>query len=334
MLAIVKERPEPGVTIKEIPTPEPNNGEVLVKVKGASICGTDVSIYDWTPWAQGHIQPPIIIGHEVVGEILEINDDNPRGFKKGDLVSSETHIFCGSCYQCSNGNKHICEKMQLFGIGRDGGFAQYATIPIKTTWKNDPNLPLEIMSVQEPLGNAVHVVAKAEVKDKTVLVIGLGPVGLCAGVVAKVKGAKKVIGINPTPYRQKIAHKLGFDEVLTSLPEELVDQGDIVLEMSGSEKGVESALQAARISGKIIAFGIPKKPIPIDIGKYLINKELTIQSVFGRKIWETWEQVSNLLTQKQIDLSPLVTHKYKLEEFEKAMAVMKSEECGKILLIP
>lgn len=334
MLAVLKESPAPGVTIKEIPNPTPKEGEVLVKVKSASICGTDISIYDWTLWAQEHITPPIVIGHEIVGEIIEVNGSNPNNFKPKDLVSSETHIFCGECYQCQIGNQHICEHLQLFGIGRNGGFAEYATIPIKTTWKNNSSIQLDIMSVQEPLGNAVHVVTKAEVKDKTVLVIGLGPVGLCAGAVAKVSGAKKVIGINPTPYRRQIAEKMGFDEVHEQMPSNLIDQCDVVFEMSGSEQGSENALKAVRIGGKIMAFGIPKKPISIDIGKYLINKELTIQSVFGRKIWETWEQVQEILLHSKINLSPLVTHHFPLKDFEEAMQVMKSENCGKIVLVP
>ena len=167
MLAVLKEKKAPGVSIKKIPIPKPQKGALLIKVKAASICGTDISIYDWTPWAQGHITPPIVIGHEVVGEVIEINGENSRNLKKGDLVSSETHIFCGKCHQCKIGNKHICENMELFGIGRNGGFAEYATIPIRTSWKNDSSIPLEAMSSQEPLGNAVHVVQKAEIKGKS-----------------------------------------------------------------------------------------------------------------------------------------------------------------------
>lgn len=334
MQAVIKDAKHKGVVIKKLPVPKPQKGEILVKVKATSICGTDISIYDWTPWAQGHITPPIIIGHELVGEVVEINDDKGLGLKKGDLVSSETHIFCGHCYQCGIGNRHICENMQLFGIGRDGGFAQYATIPVRTSWKNDKTLPLEQMSTQEPLGNAVHVVSKANVQGKTVLVMGLGPVGLCAVAVAKSYGAKKVIGINRGEYRRKLGKKMGADEVYEKVPENLYNQCDVVLEMSGNEKAIEEALKAARIAGTVILFGIPKKEVPIDIGKYMINKELKIESVFGRKIWETWYQVADLLKAKKVDLSKIITHKFKLSEFEEAMKVMKSGESGKIVLIP
>ena len=176
MRAVVKEKKAPGVVIKNIPIPKPASGELLVKVRAASICGTDISIYDWTPWAEGHITPPIVIGHEVVGEVIDINGVAGT-IRKGDLVSSETHIFCNACYQCRINNRHICENMELFGIGRNGGFAEYATIPIRTSWINDRSIPLSWMSTQEPLGNAVHVVTKANVPGKRVVIFGLGPTG-------------------------------------------------------------------------------------------------------------------------------------------------------------
>ncbi len=334
MLAVLKEKPKSGVEIKEIPIPKPQKEEVLVKVVVASICGTDISIYDWTPWAEGHIKPPVIIGHELVGEVLEINSTQPTHIKKGDLVSSETHIFDNTCYQCLINNRHICENMELFGIGRNGGFAEYATIPLRTTWKNIASLDPKVMSAQEPLGNAVHVVTKAQVAGKTVLVFGLGPVGLCAIAVAKAYGAKRVIGVNRGDYRRNLGLKMGADEVYESLPKELENKCDVVLEMSGNAEVISEALKAARIAGKLIFFGIPKNEASIDTGKYFINKELSVDSVFGRRIWETWFQVSDLLTEGKVDLKTIITHEFKLSEFEEAMKVMKSGESGKILLIP
>jgi threonine 3-dehydrogenase len=334
MLAVVKEKKAPGVTLKDIPVPKPQKGEVLVKVKLASICGTDIGIYDWTPWAKSHISPPIVIGHEVLGEVIEVNGDNPNGLKKGDLVSSETHIFCGHCYQCKIGNKHICENMQLFGIGRNGGFAEYATIPVRTTWKNDKSIPIEAMSSQEPLGNAVHVAVTAGVKDKTVLVYGLGPTGLCAVAAAKAYGAKKVIAVNRGEYRRNLGKKMGADELYETLPEKYLQQIDVVLEMSGNEAAIKNAFEAVRIAGVLIIFGIPKKEILVDFGKNIIDKELTIKGIFGRQIWETWHQVSELLKSGKVDLTKMITHRFPLSDFEKAMEVMKSGQCGKILLIP
>jgi threonine 3-dehydrogenase len=334
MLAIVKDKDAPGVTLNEIPIPKPKIGELLVKVKLASICGTDVSIYDWTPWAKVHIKPPVVIGHELVGEVIEINGKNPQKIRLGDLVSSETHIFCNTCYQCKIGNKHICEKIQLFGIGRNGGFAQYATIPIRTSWKNNPIIALEAMSSQEPLGNAVHVVTKAGVKGKTVLVMGLGPTGLCAVAAAKAMGAKWVIAVNRGLYRRKLGKKMGADEVYEKLPNKYLSNVDVVLEMSGNAEAIQAAFEAARIAATVIVFGIPKKDITLNFGKYFIDKELTVKGVFGRQIWQTWETTSRLLTTGKVDLTKMITHKFALKDFEKAMEVMKSGECGKILLIP
>lgn len=334
MLAVVKEKPVSGIKIKNLPVPKPKKGELLVKVKLCSICGTDIGIYDWNSWAKRHITPPIVIGHEVVGEVLEINGEDHHGLKIGDMVSSETHIFCGYCYQCKIGNKHICENMELFGIGRDGGFAEYTTIPIRTCWKNDKSIPLSWMSTQEPLGNAVHVVTKAAVSGKSVLVMGLGPTGLCASSVAKAYGAKSVIGVNRGTYRRNLGKKMGCDAVYEKVPDKLYDSFDIVLDMSGNSIAIEDGFKAVRLCGKFIAFGIPKQDITFNWGKYLINKELTIESVFGRKIWETWYQVSDLLRSKKVNLDKIITHKFKLPEFEEAMKVMKSGQAGKILLKP
>lgn len=332
MLAVVKERKAPGVALRDVPVPQPKPGEALVKVKSASICGTDVSIYDWTPWAAGHITPPVVIGHEVVGEVVSVNGDSP--LRKGDLVSSETHIFCGSCYQCQINNRHICEKMELFGIGRNGGFAKYATIPIRTAWKNDAAIPLAWMSVQEPLGNAVHVVTKAGVSGKRVAIFGLGPTGLCAAAAARAYGAREVIGINRGAYRRKLGRAMGCDAVYESLPIKLANSCDVVLEMSGNSDVWQQALEAVRIAGTVVAFGIPKRDIALNVGKYLINKELTIASVFGRRIWETWHQVADLLRKKKIPLGNIITHTFPLSDFEHAMEITKSGRCGKIVLQP
>ena len=224
--------------------------------------------------------------------------------------------------------------MQLFGIGRNGGFAEYATIPIRTTWKNDNSIPVEAMSSQEPLGNAVHVVVTAEVKDKTVLVFGLGPTGLCAVAAAKAYGAKKVIAINRGEYRRNLGEKMGADEIYEKLPEKYLNKMDVVLEMSGNEGAIKNAFEAVRIAGVLIIFGIPKKEILVDMGKNVIDKELTMKGIFGRKIWDTWYQVSDLLKSGKVDLGKIITHRFSLSEFEKAMEVMKSKECGKIILKP
>ncbi len=333
MFAVVKEKAEPSVVVKQVPIPKPTKGELLIKVRAASICGTDIAIYDWTPWAADHIKPPIVIGHEVLGEVIEINGES-ASVKVGDLISSETHIFCGACFQCQNNRRHICENMQLFGIGRNGGFAEYATVPIRTSWKNDPAIPLEWMSVQEPFGNAVHAVTKAGVEGKRVVIFGMGPTGLAASAVAKAKGASEVVGVDPVEYRRNLGIKMRCDKVYEALPASYDNSVDIVIDMSGFPPAIARAFDAVRIGGALMAFGIPKTEITIDWGKYMISKELTILSVFGRHIWETWEQTTALLKSGKIDLDPIITHRYPLANFEEAMAIMKSGQSGKIILTP
>ncbi len=331
MLAVVKEKAGPGISIKKIPIPRPKKGEVLVKVLYGSICGTDIAIYDWTPWVAGHLKPPSVIGHEIVGEVVEINGYAPH-LELGNIVSSETHIFDDTCFQCHIGHRHICENIQLFGVGRNGGFAEYATIPIRTTWKNNGNASLDAMSVQEPLGNSVHAVTKAKVPGKRVLVLGLGATGLCSGLVAQVYGAAYVLGVDPNEYRRKLAKKIGIKHIDEKVDPKTYGSFDVVLEQSGALPAIDTAFKAVRIAGTIIAFGIPKKEVTFDWGKYIIDKELTIKSIFGRRIWETWYQTQELLTSGKIDLRKLITHTFELADFKKAMVVMKSGECGKILL--
>lgn len=333
MLAVVKEKAEPGVAVKQVPIPKPEQGELLIKVKAASICGTDIAIYDWTPWAADHIKPPIVIGHEVLGEVIEINGESEK-VKIGDLISSETHIFCGECYQCQNNRRHICENMQLFGIGRNGGFAEFASVPIRTSWKNDPAIPPEWMSVQEPFGNAVHAITKASVTGKRVVIFGMGPTGLAASAVAKAKASAEVIGVDPVGYRRNLGLKMGCDKVYDVLPSGYDNQIDIVIDMSGFPPAIARAFDAIRIGGTLMAFGIPKTLITIDWGKYMINKELTILSVFGRHIWETWEETTKLLKSGKINLDPIITHRFPLSQFEEAMTIMKSGQSGKIVLTP
>lgn len=333
MLAVVKEKPVRGVTLKQVPIPKPKPGEVLVEVVAASICGTDIGIYEWTPWAASHITPPTIIGHEILGRVIEINGDAPH-IKIGDLVSSETHIYCNNCKVCDSGNKHICENMKLYGIGRNGSFAEYATIPIHTTWVNDPEIKEDWMSVQEPFGNAVHITSKAQVQGKDVLIYGLGPTGLCAAAAAKAQGAKSVTAIDPSDYRKNLGLKMGVDETLSELPENKKNSYHIILEMAGFPASIKSAFEAVAIGGKIMAFGIPKQEVCFDWGKALIDKEITIEAVFGRLIWETWELTTEILKSGKVNLDPIITHRYKLNEFEKAMDIMKSGNSGKIILKP
>lgn len=334
MTAVMKTAPTPGVTISKIPVPEPETDEILVEVVCSSLCGTDVGIYDWMPWAQSHIIPPIVIGHEVVGRVVSVNSEQPHQFKPGDYISSETHIYCGKCTECRNGQQHICANLQLFGIGRNGGFADFATIPLRTAWKNSSSLPAELMSIQEPLGNAVHVLTKAEISGKRVLVLGLGPVGLCASAIAHLYGAKQVVVIEKSEYRRNLAQQLGIRKIFSDYRPEFTNEFDVVLEMSGNQSMITHGFEALSPGGTFIAFGIPKEKVYLEWGEALINKETTIKSVFGRKIWDTWHEVQKILLNPNVDLQPLITHSYSLNEFEDAVQKMKSGECGKIILYP
>lgn len=331
MLAVLKDKRGPGVSLEKIQIPKPSKDEVLVKVLLASICGTDISLYDWTPWAQKHLKPPVVLGHEIVGEVLQVNGKSH--LKPGDLISSETHIFCTKCNQCKKGNYHICEKMQLFGIDKNGGFAQYTSIPLKTAWKNNPSLPLELMVIQEPLGNAMHVISRAGVKNKVVGIFGLGPIGLCSGLISTVIGAETVYALDPSSYRRALAFKMGLKNIYPDIPDQFVDKTDIVLEMSGNSEAISQIPHALKKGGKGIFFGLPKVQVPIDIAS-VIDKELQFEGVFGREIWKSWRQVQKLLLSKKVDCSKLITHRFKLSEFEKAVEVIKSGACGKILLVP
>lgn len=333
MLAVVKDKPTKGVSVMQVPDPKPAKGEVLVKVLYSSLCGTDVSIYDWTPWVAEQMKPPTIIGHELVGEILEVNGDADH-LKKGDIVSSETHIFDDTCYQCKSGRKHVCENMRFYGIHRDGGFAEYATIPIRTTWKNDPAIPLKAMSVQEPLGNAVNAVSKAHVSGRRVLIQGLGPTGLCAAAVAQAYGAHEVVAVDPHAYRRQLLKEVTGIEAKETANDIQDDYFDIVIEMSGAASAIQQAFEAVRIAGTVIAFGIPKIDPEIPWASKIISKEIYIKSVYGRKIWQTWHQTTDLLTSGAVDLTKMITHEFELADFEKAMEVMKSGQSGKILVVP
>lgn len=361
MLAVLKETAAFGFVLKEVPIPSPSSDEVLVKVINASICGTDVGIVDWSEWAKEHVKTPLVIGHELVGRVEKLPDGYRGNLKEGDLVSSETHIFCGECNACKNEKKHICERMELFGISRNGGFAQFATIPIRTTWKNDSSIPLDFMSVQEPFGNAVHAVEEAlgcgachefpfrhssqksdsvlsesfplvpPTPKNSILILGLGPVGLCAGSVAKCFEVKKIMGVDPSEYRRNLGLKMGFDSVGDGKNLE-ENSFPVILEMSGHPEGIMLASKLVAPGGKIVAFGLPKKKIEIEWGKFFIDKEVTVKGVFGRKIWDTWEKVTEILKSGKVDLSPLITHRFPLKDFGKAMEIMKSGECGKVII--
>jgi len=345
--AVVKTRKAPGAELVDVSVPKPAADEVLVKLIAGAICGTDVHIYTWDSGAQVYIKSvPQILGHEFAGTIVEVGKDVKR-FKAGDYVSAETHIFCGKCVQCLNDQRHICETGRIFGLTCNGCFAEYFTVPERVVWKNNPELPPEIAAIQEPLGNAVFCTLgdyDTNLEKKSVLITGDGPIAMMAAGVAKAEGARQVIVVGRHDRRMEIARKMGADRTLKDgqgVDEALSDitagKGfDVVLEMAGSPEAGKLALRWTRIGGRMSAFGINGGPFVIDNYGQYVRSGKKILPISGRLIWRTWEEVRRLLESGGLNVSPVITHKVRLEEFEKGFDLMtqRPKVSGKVILIP
>ena len=350
MKAIVKTRMAPGAELLDLEIPEPKADEVLVKVQATSICGTDVHIYNWDSAAQVYIRRvPQIQGHEFAGEVVEVGKKVKR-FKVGDYVSAETHFFCGKCVQCKNGQKHICEteKGRIFGLSCDGCFAEYVVVPEKILWRNNPGLPPEIATLQEPLGNAVYCALGDYDKDlngKAVLILGDGPIAMLASGVCKAEGACSVAVVGRHQRRLEISQEMGADIVINEREEDVVEylsrenprRGfDVVLEMAGSKTARELAIELVRDGGRISLFGIDTDPLTIEnCGRY-VRSAKKILPITGRLIWRSWNQAKKLLESGRLDITPVITHKFPLEEFEKGFKAMteRPKVSGKVILYP
>ncbi len=343
MYAVVKEVRDKGLSLKDVPIPVPKDNEVLLKVKGASICGTDVIIYDWSETVRGWMNPPVIIGHEFAGEVLETGK-GVKHLKPGDLVSVESRIACGECYQCNTGRKHLCRNLKIIGIHTNGGFAQYAAVPKESTWRVDKTFPIESACLMDALGLAVHAALDEDVCGYNVVVFGSGPTGILAGSAAKAGGAKKVIIIGTTQYRLELAKKMGADYIVNikkSDPKEVImeltngEGVDLVLEMSGAQAAINVALEVLKKGGRFTAFGIPRQQVVIDWTNELIMKGIRIHAIIGRQIFHTWYKVMALLNTGKIDPKPIITHKMKLTDYEDAFSMLKTKpkKCGKIMFV-
>lgn len=349
MKAIVKTKMALGAELMDIAIPTPKPDEVLVKIKATSICGTDVHIFSWDSAAQIYIKKvPQILGHEFAGEIVEIGKKIKK-FRVGDFVSAETHFFCGKCVQCKNGQKHICgtKKGKIFGLSCDGCFAEYATVPEKILWKNHPQLRPEIATLQEPLGNAVYCALGDYDKNligKTVLIIGDGPTAILASGVCKAEGAYLTAIVGRHEKRLEIASQMGANWVMKdgenieeTISNTMKNKGfDVVLEMAGGKKAKETALKYARNGGRISLFGIDGEPLIIENSGQFVRSAKKILPITGRLIWKTWKEVKRLLESGLLDPTPVITHKFSLEEFEKGFRVMteRPKVSGKVILIP
>ncbi len=338
MKAAVKSKPAPKSTeVRKIPMPEPRPDEVLVRVKMSSICGTDVHIYDWDAWAAKRIKVPLVQGHEFAGEIERVGA-NVTGLRKGEYVSSEGHIACGRCTMCRTGNAHVCKNVSIIGIDRNGAFAEFLTVPASNVIVNDHDLPPELATMQDPLGNAVYTTMNANVPGKTVAIFGLGPIGLMAVALCRAMAARKVIAIgHRNQYRMDLAKKVGAHLVLRSsdtLADEVTDatagEGvDEVLEFSGSETAVQQAIKIVRPAGGIHLLGLFPKPLTLDISE-MVTKGVSIHGIHGRLMYATWYQMGGLLKSGNVNLKPILTHKFSLDDYNEAMEVMRSGNCGKV----
>jgi len=341
MIAVTKPEPAPGVVIQEVPVPVIGPDDVLVKVSAVSLCGTDVHIYNWDAWASGRMHPPLTIGHEFAGTIIDVGEHVSR-VRPGQFVSAESHIVCGKCLQCRMGQYHTCQNVKILGVDTDGCFADYVSIPENNVWVNDVGLPPHLASVQEPLGNAVFATLIEPVTAGSVAIFGCGPTGLCAAAVAKAAGAGLVVAIDVNPYRLDLAERMGAYVTLNPKEDDVVDElrrrtdgngVDVVLEMSGNPSAIQTGLQALRMGGRFTSFGIPSESVPIDFSE-LIFKGIRMLGVSGRRMFETWYQTAALLKTERLNLAPLVTHRMPMSDFDDAMNIMRSGMSGKIVLTP
>lgn len=340
MKAVVKVKAGVGAILTDMPIPHIGKDELLVKVKVAAICGTDLHIYQWNAWAQGRIKKlPLIMGHEFAGEVIEVGSNVER-VKIGDSVSAETHIYCGNCYHCLTGQREICENIRILGIDRNGAFAEYVAIPENVAWVNPEGLSPEIAAIQEPLGSATDAVLAEGITGKTVAVTGAGPMGLLAIGVARAAGATKIIVSDLSDYRLDIARRMGADIVVNAATEDLktivMDETngigvDVGLEMSGNGLALNDLLKVITAGGRISLLGLFNSNVSIDLNN-LIFKKIRVYGITGRKIFQTWATVSRLLRSKRLDVTPVITHKFPLTDFEKGMKLMKSGSSGKVIL--
>ncbi|WFA07418.1 L-threonine 3-dehydrogenase [Bacillus sp. HSf4] len=342
MKALIKNPGEPGAVLELVPIPQIDQHEVLIKVKAASICGTDVHIYNWDEWAKNRIKPPYVFGHEFSGEVVQVGE-NVTSVKEGEYVSAETHIVCGKCIPCLTGKKHVCRNTQILGVDTEGCFAEYVKVPAENIWKNPSGMPEDLASIQEPLGNALHTVLSGITAGDKTAIVGCGPIGLMAVAVAKAAGASQVIAIDKNEYRLDLAVQMGATETISIEKEDPLknvsaltnrEGVDLVCEMSGHPTAIRQSLKMAANGGKVHILSLPEHPVCIDMTNDIVFKGLTVQGITGRKMFETWRQTSELLNAGAIRIKPVITHHFSLEDYETGFELMRKGQCGKVVLKP
>ena len=342
MLAVVKPEAAPGAEVRQVKIPAFGRSEVLVKVKVASICGTDLHIYNWDRWAQNRIHPPLIPGHEFCGEVAAFGNE-VTSVKEGDFVSAEMHVACGKCLQCRTGEAHICQKVKIIGVDADGAFAEYVVIPESNIWKLDPAIPPEYASILDPLGNAVHSVLAGEIAAKSVAITGCGPIGLFSIAVAQAVGATSVFAIEVNEHRARVAREMKADHVLSPAKQDVAAMVmektgglgvDVVPEMAGHPDSIRTAFDIVRRGGRISLLGLTSKPISLNFSEDIIFKGITVQGINGRRMYQTWYQMTALLKSGKLNLHPVITDRLPMKDFAKAMERLKTGEASKILVYP
>jgi len=341
MLAVRKQRAAPGLDlVRGHPVPDPAPDEVLIGVSFAGICGTDRHIYDWDPWSQGRIRPPVTIGHEFVGSVVAVGS-GVRRVRPGARVSGEGHIGCGSCQPCRTGRGHICEHVEMVGLDRDGTFAQYLVLPEDNVWVVDESVPDVVAAVMDPLGNAIHTVMAAGVSGRSVLVTGVGVIGLMAVAVARSAGAGRIIAVDREPRHLERALAMGADVALDANGPDWADEArrvtngqgpEVWLEMSGAAPAIGAGLRALRNGGTVALLGLPQRPVEVDLAEGIIFKGATVLGISGRRMYESWYQMEGFLAGSSLGIESLVTHVLPVERFDEGFSLLASGEAVKVLL--
>ena len=337
MKALVKERAGPGFTLKDVPEPAMRDDEVLIRVRRAGVCGTDVHIHEWDDWAKGRVKPPIIVGHEFAGDVAEVGR-LVTDVRVGDRVTAEGHIVDGRCLLCRTGNAHVCPFTRIIGVDRDGCFAEYIAMPATNVWHLDNDISFDIGGIHDPMGNAFHTALTADIPGSTVLITGCGPIGIFAVGICRAAGASRVIASDVNPRRLELARTMGAHDVVTPQEAEAVVKRhtdglgvDVALEMSGVPSAIHQALALVRVGGRVQMLGIPAKPMELNLATEVIFKGLTIYGVVGRRMYDTWHQMTRFLRSGKFDPTPVITHRFPLSDFDEAIRAIKSGEAGKVI---
>jgi threonine 3-dehydrogenase len=346
MRALRKVTASAGAELVEVPVPSPGPGEVLLKVEAASICGTDLHIFEWNAWASGRMRPPITFGHEMTGRVERLGE-GVEHLEVGTRVSVETHLFDGTCQTCRAGRFHICENLRILGVDVEGGFADFIAIPAVNAWPVGPGVPPEVASVYEPFGNAVHTAFSGggaqELTTGSVAVIGCGPIGLFAVGIARACGARQVLAVEPNEFRAGLAKQMGADSVVDPFAEDPVAAvleatgghgAGVVMEMSGHPTAIEQGTKMLARGGRMALLGLPTGPVSLELTDDVIFKEARLVGITGRELFRTWQQTSTLLETGMVDVAPVITHRFPLDRFEEAFEAAGSGRSGKVVLLP